>query len=464
MALPLVASTMSFTVMHFTDRVLLSRSSTTAVAAALSAGMLNWTIFSFFMGVAGYVNTFVAQYHGANQPERVGVALWQSLRIGFYATPLFLALAHFAPYVFAAFEHEPEMLWNETLYITVLAFGAGPPVISAAVSSFWVGRGDTRMVLVVNVLAALLNIVLDVVWIFGYLGFPEGGIEGAAWATVTSQWFKVIAYFVFLYRGDNIRKFGLETGRVFDLALTRRLLWFGVPNGLQFVIEGGAITMFVLFVGQLGKVPAAATTVAFSVNMVAFIPMIGMAIAVSTLVGQQLGANRADLAARATYTGVAIALIYTGLFTPVYLFAPELCTSIFGGSTELSAEVQAIAVVLLRFVAAYCLFDAIQLVFVHAIKGAGDTRFVLLTTTVMSGLFVGAGVAGSQWWSFKLYDWWWLLTGWISVLGVIYFLRFLQGKWRHMRVIEEEYTHTGEEPVPPALELPPQLEPAVASE
>jgi len=447
-ALPLVASTLSFTVMHFTDRTLLSWSSTTAFAAALSAGMLNWTIFSFFMGIAGYVNTFIAQYHGAGQPERVGVALWQSVRIGLYSTPLFLVLAHFAPNIFAAFGHEPELLWNETLYIQTLSFGAGAPVLSAALSAFWVGRGDTRLVLLVNVLAALLNIVLDVIWIFGYLGFPEGGIEGAAWATVTSQWFKVIAYFAFLYRGENIVKFGLETGRVFDRKLTVRLLWFGVPNGLQFVIEGGAMSLFALFVGKLGEVASAATAVAFSVNMVAFVPMIGMAIGVSTLVGQQIGANRSDLAARATYTGVVLALIYTGVFAPVYLLAPDACTWMFGGSAANFDEVRSVAVVLLRFVAAYCMFDALQMVFVHAIKGAGDTRFVLYTTLIMSGLFIGVGAAGSQWLDFGLYDWWWLLTGWISMLGVIYFLRFLQGKWRHMRVIEQEYTASEALPAP----------------
>ncbi len=459
-ALPLVASTISYTVMHVTDRALLSWSSTTAVAAALSAGMLNWTIFSLFMGTAGYVNTFVAQYHGANQPQRLGVAMWQSLRIGLYSTPLFLALAHFAPQMFAAFGHEPDMLWNETLYIRVLAFGSGAPVFSAALSSFWVGRGDARVVLAVNVVAATLNIVLDVIFIFGYLGFPAGGIEGAAWATVTSQWFKVVAYFVLMYRGENIAKYGLSTGRVYDKELTGRLLYFGLPNGLQYVIEGGAITMFTLFVGRLGDVASAATAVAFSVNMMAFVPMIGMAIAVSTLVGQQLGAGRPDLAERATYTGVALALIYTGLFAPLYLLMPDPFTWMFGGDAGNAGEVRDVAVVLLRFVAAYCLFDALQMVFVHAIKGAGDTRFVLITTTVMSGLFIAAGVAGAVWLKFSLYSWWWLLTGWISLLGVIYFLRFLQGKWRHMSVIEQEYI--AEET---AVEEPTMtLEPAVAGE
>jgi MATE family multidrug resistance protein len=97
------------------------------------------------------------------------------------------------------------------------------------------------------------------------------------------------------------------------------------------------------------------------------------------------------------------------------------------------------SVVLLRFVACYTMLDMAQIVFVNAIKGAGDTRFVLLVTILLSGSAVTLGVLGQTQWNWELYSFWTVLTVWICSLGVIYMLRFLSGKWRKMRVIEQEY-------------------------
>jgi MATE family multidrug resistance protein len=92
--------------------------------------------------------------------------------------------------------------------------------------------------------------------------------------------------------------------------------------------------------------------------------------------------------------------------------------------------------VLLRFVAAYCLFDAMNVVFSSAVKGAGDTRFVMLTSLALAPLPVAA-----TWWALDAMQWgliaaWWAITGWVVALGVAFLARFLQGHWRRMRVIE----------------------------
>jgi MATE family multidrug resistance protein len=100
-------------------------------------------------------------------------------------------------------------------------------------------------------------------------------------------------------------------------------------------------------------------------------------------------------------------------------------------------------VVLLRFVAAYCLLDAMNLIFCSAIKGAGDTMFVLLTTIIAAPLPVVAAWAGIQWGGLGLYWCWTVVTVWVWCLGVAYLLRFLQGKWREMRVIESELAEDG---------------------
>ncbi len=439
-ALPLVISTASWAVMHFIDRTFLIWHSMGAVAAAMPAGMLHFTMLCFPLGVVGYVNTFVAQYEGAGRPDRVGPAMWQAVRIGLIVTPLFLLTIPLAPAVFAFAGHDPQIACLEVVYYQVLAFGAGGSIISAAMCTFWTGRGETRVVMLVNVAAAVINIVLDYAWIFGHFGFPEMGIEGAAWATVVSQWFKVVAYIVLITQPVHRRTYQILSRRHYDPALMRRLLRFGGPNGLQMLVEIAAFSIFILLVGRLGKDAMAATTLAFSVNTLAFVPMLGLGVAVTTMVGRQLGRGDPKMACRATWTAFCLASAYMGTMALLYVAWPDLFLLGYasGADPRHFIELRDQTVVLLRFVAAYCLFDAMNVVFVSTIKGAGDTRFILKTTLVMSPLPVIAGWAGIRYFGLGLIWCWIVITVWISALGLIYLGRFLQGDWQQMRVIETE--------------------------
>ncbi len=438
LALPLVASTISWTVMNFIDRMFLMWYSIPSMAAALPAGMLHFLMLCFPLGLVSYVNTFVAQYHGAGQSERIGQVVWQAVRVGGVCVPLFFLSIPLAPHVFQWAGHGDDVVGLEVLYFQVLALGGGATVVAAAQAAFFTGRGATLVVMMVDSLAAGLNVVLDYAWIFGYWGFPRLGIEGAAWATVVSQWFRVAFYLALMLRPAVQARYQLLAGRRLDWPLLRRLVRFGGPSGLQLLIEIGAITFFILLIGQLGEAALAATTLAVNVNSVAFVPMLGLGLAVSTIVGQQLGQNRPDLAARATWTASLFALTYTGTMAIGYITLPDLFLfgHAAGTDAETFASVRNTVVVLLRFVAVYCLFDAMAILFVSAIKGAGDTRFILLVSLIASPLPVLIGWLGIVWLHGGLYWCWAVITGWICTMGIVYLVRFQRGHWRTMRVIE----------------------------
>ena len=440
-ALPLLVSTASWTIMNFMDRMFLSWFSEEAFAASMPAGMLQFTVFCFPLGIATYANTFVAQYYGAGRPERIGLAMAQAVRFGLWTTPLFLLAVPVAPFFF---EHvagqPPEIAPLEAVYYQVLSFGAGAAVLAGALSSFFTGLGRTRVVMCVMVGTTLLNVLLDWLWIFGKWGFPEMGIAGAGLATTVAQWCRVALYWALMMRSENRKKFGLSYRMPYDRQLMRRLLRFGGPSGLQMVIECSGFAVFLLLLGHLGKDAMTATTLAFNVNSVAFVPMLGLGIAVSTMVGQQLGANRPRLAARATWTALHIGLFYTGIMAVLYVAAPDLF--FFGHAAGMNASefgpLRATTIVLLRFVAVYCLFDTMNVIFVSAVKGAGDTRFILVTNIIVSPIPVFIGWLGTRHFGAGLIFCWWVITVWIVSLGLIYLGRFLEGSWRSMRVIEQE--------------------------
>ena len=453
LALPLVISCGSWSVMHFVDRMFLLWHSREAMAAAMPAGLLLFTLVCFPLGVAMYANAFVAQYKGAGRPERIGLVVWQGARIGLVAAPLYLATIPLAPMIFKLADHAPHVASLEVIYYQVLTFGAGGQLISGAFATFFTGRGETRVVMLVDCSAVALNLVLDYALIFGHWGFPPLGIEGAAWATVVAQWSRVLVYWWLMMRPAYRVKYQMVAGRRFDGALMRRMFYFGGPNGLQFVVEVSAFSLFILLVGRLGADAMAATTLAFNVNSVAFIPMVGMGIAVTTMVGQQLGRNRPDMAARATWTAFRIAGTYMGTLAVLYVLVPDLfmMAHASGVSAVKFAALRDVTVVLLRFAAAYALFDAAWIVFTGAIKGAGDTRFILTASLIMSPLPVLAGWLGITQFGWGLLWCWVVITTWVCVMGTVFLVRFLQGRWRTMRVIEPEVPEEAAvpSPVPP---------------
>ncbi len=438
-AIPLILSTATWSVQHFVDRMFLTWYSPEAIAAAMPAGMLNFTMVSIFMGTAGYVTTFVAQYYGAQQFQRIGPALWQGVYISMLGGLLILCAIPLAGPVFDLVGHSPLVRQNEVAYFQILCLGGGAYAASYALSGFFSGRGKTWPVLWVNVATTFVNLILDYALIFGHWGFPELGIRGAGIATVVAGIFSVLVFLFLMSLKSNNTTFHTIKGWRLEKHLFVRLLRFGFPSGVQFFLEIAGFTAFVLLVGRLGIASLAATNIAFNINTLAFMPMIGSGIAVSVLVGQYLGADKPDHAQKAVYSGFHMTLIYMISIAGAYVLLPDIFVAPFALKADPAGfhEIYSYSVILLRFVAVYSVFDTMNIIFCSAIKGAGDTRYVMLVTVVLSLLvFIVPVYLIVVVLEYGLLVAWVFATVYIISLGVVFYLRFLGGKWKTMRVIE----------------------------
>jgi len=292
----------------------------------------------------------------------------------------------------------------------------------------------------VNFTSVAVNIFLNWLWIFGNWGFPEMGIAGAAWATVVSYLVRAGLFFALMVRRKYRYEFGILSGCRFDRDVFFRLLRFGLPSGLTFSLDILVWSLFVALIGNLGVREFAATTVAFQINTLAFMPIIGIGIAVSTLVGQRLGDNNPDLAARSTWSAVHVTTLYMGTIAVLYWVVPGMFIAPFGTRAD-PAEFPAIAelvAVLLKFVAVYTLFDGFIITVSGALKGAGDTRFPVAATLVLSWAVLLIPIYTFYRMGYRSIRLTWLFaTIYIFILGLVMVLRFLWGKWRTMKVIEE---------------------------
>ncbi|GAK59094.1 MATE efflux family protein [Candidatus Vecturithrix granuli] len=440
LAFPLILSTSAWSVQHFVDRMFLTWYSPETIAAAMPAGILNFALMTVFIGTAGYVSTFIAQYFGANQHDRIGPVLWQGIYISVIAGVGFLALIPYSGSLFRFIGHDPIIQRYETIYFRVLCYGAVPAIASSALSGFFSGLGKTWPIMWVNVLATVVNLVLDYTMIFGKWGFAERGIQGAAIATVIATYVSCGVFMLLLSRRAFDEQYHTRRGWRLDLGLLRRIWKFGFPNGVQFFLDMIGFTAFLLFMGRLGTVSLAATNIAFNINSLAFMPMLGFGIAVSVLVAQHLGENKPELAERSVYSGFHITFLYMGSIALCYFFLPKLFLWPYSLQSDAAAfePIRQLTTVLLRFVAVYSLFDALTIIFASAVKGAGDTRFAMYAILLISGaVFTLPSYLALIVLKQNVYVGWVIASTYAIVMGLTFFFRFLQGKWKTMRVIEE---------------------------
>src|SRR5262249_35942082 len=174
----MILSSGTQSLMHVTDRVFLTWESKESVAAALPASILFWSFLSLPIGIVMYLNVFVAQYDGAERPERVCASIWQGVYFAIVCGVLLTIPAFWSRDVFRFVGHADEVWPREATFFGWLCVGGMAALLPAALSCFFSGRGQTLIVLLVNSSAVVVNAGLDWALIFGRGPFPKLGIAG----------------------------------------------------------------------------------------------------------------------------------------------------------------------------------------------------------------------------------------------------------------------------------------------
>jgi multidrug resistance protein, MATE family len=441
LALPLMMSAAFVSLTLFTDRTLLYWQSETSASASMGAGTLYWSLICFPMGMLGYLSTFVSQYRGAQHVGRIGAAYQHAMALARCIVPVFVVAICAAGQLFIWAGHSEELVELEASYFRILMLGGIGVLFYSVQSGLLTGQGRTRTVLAIDAAATLLNLVLDAVLIFGWGSIPALGIHGAALATSISFVIKIpLAAWVIRQDRELTEQFKVGQPVPWENDMFSRLIKFGAPAGLQMLAEAGCFAVIMLQVGKLGELQMAATTLALGLNVLGFVPMIGLGIGVGVLVGQHVTEGRIDLARRTVLCAVVVAGVYTSIFALLIGIFPETMMSVYaiGVEPERFERMRPLLVPLLRIIAIYCILDGFQIVFVGAIKGAGDTWFVLGATTGISCVVLGIGLAWQACYGPSLMLWWYAIAGWVATMGLVFATRYYSGAWEKKRVIEDQ--------------------------
>jgi len=435
-ALPMVVSQAAETAMLFTDRLFLSALSPVHMAAAMGGGLTAFMFMTFFIGLTGYATALVAQYLGAGKERLCGRALFQSVLCALLAAPVLAMLVPVGEWMMTVTGPDPAQLVLEIDYFRILMWGAGVSLLRNAMAAFWSGLGKTRIIMVSALASMVVNVVLNWLLIFGHLGFPAMGIRGAAIGTIIGNGVGLViiaAAFAPLWRD---RLFHLRSAFAFDGAMMKKLWRFGYPGGLEFLLNVLAFNLIVLTFHSYGVVEAAAVTIAFNWDMVSFIPIVGVGIGVTSLVGRCMGARNPDAAHRAAMSGLKVASVYTGFIVVVYLaLAPQL-VGIF--VHDGNRDITNMARFMVQLVAFYVMADGFGQVFSGALRGAGDTFATMVISVSTHWLLAGLSFLAVRMLSLSAETSWLLVVGFVWCIAAALFVRWRSGKWRTIEVVDHE--------------------------
>jgi MATE family multidrug resistance protein len=438
-ALPMVVSQACDTVMIFTDRLFLSRLGPELMSAAMGGGLTSFMMMSFFIGLTGYSTALAAQYFGAGKKSSCAVVASQAFLFSFIAYIPILASAPLAHALFKFMGISPVQLGPQKIYFNILLYGTIISLLRINLGCFFSGIGRTRIVMTASITAMIANIFFNYILVFGKLGFPAMGIKGSAVGTILGG-VSGLAVLLFAYFGKRVREeFLVVKAFRFDKVIAKQLLRFGTPAGLEMFLTILAFNGMVLIFHSHSVVTATAATIVFNWDLVSFVPLLGMEIGVTSMVGRFMGAGSPEKAHGSAMSAFKIGMVYSAIvfaffvfFTPglVNMFRPDIPSPVFEAAFPL-------AVFMIRMAAIYVTVEAMLVIFIGALRGAGDTVWPMAVSVsihwVMVGLllFIMKGLCLSP------------EVGWVSVVvlfvffSVIVFMRYAQGKWKNIKVIEE---------------------------
>lgn len=316
-------------------------------------------------------------------------------------------------------------------YLRIRAIEVPMMMFSAVVWGFLLGRGDARTPMLLAWMTVGLNILLDWMFVLGNLGVPQLGVPGAAWATVIANAVNALVSAAILWSPGNRRRYGTGKFHLPSWGEIRQVARVGLPMGFGDFIELASFSAFFALIGRLGTEALAANQIALQYMSLSFTIGMAFAMATSSLVAQELGAKRPDLAEAVGYRGTGLGMLTMGLVGLGYLIAPGALMGIF---TDDPSVIQA-GVLILQLVALYQVFDAVAIVLSGALNGAGDTTFTMISRAVMGWVvFIPLVAAIVFLWNGGVREAWIGALVYLGGLGVIYVVRFRSGRWKEIQL------------------------------
>ncbi len=416
---------------NLADTFWLGRLGAEAVAAISVGFPIVFLLISIGGGFTIAGTTLVAQYTGSKKPEMANRVAGQVLIFVFLLAVLLSILGYnFNDEILTLMGTPPQILDDASSYLDVVFAGVSFMFIFFVFSSLLRGYGDTRTPMKLMVFSTILNIILDPFLIFGWSVFPDLGVAGAAVATVFSR---AVAGFIglfILFRGDR----GIKLSKMhmkLDFDIIKDIVKIGLPSAGEQTIRALGMTVMMGIVTNFGAMVVAAYGITMRVLSVVMMPTRGFAMATTTMVGQNIGAEKPDRAEKSAWVSTGIIFGALTIFGILIAIFPHMIISIFNNNSE----VVNIGGLMLRVIGLSFGFLGIQIIIGGSFRGAGNTLIAMMLAIIS---LWGLRVPLTTYLAINL-NWgasgiWWAMFISNIISALIASLWFRRGTWKKKKI------------------------------
>ncbi len=382
LGLPLIASNLAQFAIHMTDTIMLGWYDVTALAAVTIASTMFFVLFIVGAGFGFAVTPLVAAAAEADDIQTARratrMAVWLSVFYGLVVSIPFI----FSERIMLAIGQEPVVAAAAQDYLHIAVLGMLPALIVMAFKSFLAGLEHTAIILWSTILAALVNVVVNYLLIFGNFGAPELGLRGAAIASVLVQVANVIVLVVYILRRLPAFEIFRNALRP-DPEVMARVFRLGVPIGLTSLAEGGLFAASAVMMGWIGALELAAHGIAIQWASIMFMVHIGLSQAATIRAGRALGRRDEPGLRRGGLTAIALSGGFVVFTVIIFLTLPEVLVSAFIDPDEPQRDaLLRIGVALVAVAALFQAVDALQVMALGLLRGVQDTAVPMVMAVV----------------------------------------------------------------------------------
>ncbi len=379
-SIPIIGAMISQNILNLVDSAMVAHLGSPAMAAVGISSFLNFMAVAIFMGLATGVQVIVARRIGEEREHEAAIPLNGALLLNLlFALPVSILLFYTAPQSLSLIISDPAVVAEAVPYMEMRLLGVLAIASNFCFRGFWSGIKKTQYYMWVLFGIHALNILLNYTLIYGNFGFPEMGVKGAGLGTTISMIVGTICHFTLcLYKG---KKYGFMHGLP-SMESIRNIVKLSVPASMQqFFFAAGFTTLFWI-ISKIGTDSLAAANVLTNLTLVAYLPCIAFGMSASTLVSEALGRKNSEDAYQWGWDVSTIAMVAITLIAiPLFLFS-EPILSIF----LVEADALAIAQTPLKIVAIGLPLEALGMVMMSALMGAGATKVVMKVSMGMQWL------------------------------------------------------------------------------
>ncbi|PCI28768.1 MAG: MATE family efflux transporter [SAR324 cluster bacterium] len=422
LATPVVIGQLGHVMMSVVDNIMVGKLGTIPLAAAALANSLFMVIMIVGFGISLAITPLVAIAEGSGKQDECGIILRQGL-IVCVAAGLVLALTSMFTAELMPYMNQPaEVVPLAQSYLKILAWSILPVMLFQNYRQFSEGLSLMRPAMVITLVANVLNVFVNWVFIFGHMGLPAMGLDGAGFATFTARTFMGLAMMAYVMRSPRLQIYDPSLRfRKLDWPLMNKILKIGLPIGGQMFFEVSAFAGASVLAGWLGANALAAHQIALNLASITFMFAVGIAATATVLVANAVGKGDSLAARQSGFNALFFGLLMMSCFTAYYLTAREFLPSLYSSDPQ----VIGIAASLLVIAGIFQLSDGTQAIALGALRGLTDVK---IPTVITFLAFWGFGLPVSYLFGFILDFgiegiWWGLLSG-LTASAILLTLRF----------------------------------------